>query len=175
MPAKNAKNKYNLGSAGSNLVDLPVPSGSLCQVRRVGPAGLMAAGLIDNLDVLGQLVQTEHVDRVAGKQSDQVEQMKALSGSAEGIRAAMTLMDKVTCYVVVQPNITMPPEDPKEVRDPACTYADSIDLEDKMFIFQFVMGGSNDLAEFREGLGKNLGDMAAQPAVQDPAELSPFA
>lgn len=38
---------------------------------------------------------------------------------------------------------------PDEDRDEELLYADDVDIEDKQFIFQFVVGGSSDLEQFR--------------------------
>lgn len=152
MPPRSKK--YGAGWATEPLMDLEVPSGSLCQVRRPGITGLIKAGLLDSLDTLTSLVKTEHVDRVergaatTPSQDDLVNLLK----DKEKLLSALELMDKVVCYVVVQPTIVMPPAGDVE-RDPASIYADSIPIDDKVFIFQFVVGGVSDLEQFRKEFG----------------------
>lgn len=182
MPGPTRKSKYNLG-AKEVLIDLETPSGALCQVRRPGPMGLMRAGLIDQLDVLGSLVQTEHIDRVEGRAPEseedrekaQMRQVQELLKDRSKIEAADRLMNRIICYVVVQPPIEMPEvHDEKadrwrwlsaDERDPLATYADSVDEEDKAFIMQYVMGGTADIASFRAEQQKIMGGMASSQVV----------
>lgn len=172
--AAKAKKSYNLGK-NEILFDLTVPSGALCQVKRPGPMGLIQAGILDRLDVLGSLVQTEHVDRVSGQKSEEDEKAKQkrmiqeLMQDKEKLVAATDLIDKVICFVVTEPKINPLPE-PGVERDPEKVYVDSVDFEDKEFIFQFVMGGTADLATFREERQKIVGDVESLKALQDSAE-----
>lgn len=48
-------------------------------------------------------------------------------------------------------------------------YTDEVDLDDKTFIFNFVVGGSRDIATFREEFGDAL---ATVPSIED-VELPP--
>lgn len=173
--AAKSKKSYNLGK-NEILFDLTVPSGALCQVKRPGPMGLIQAGILDRLDVLGSLVQTEHVDRVSGQKSEEDEKAKQtrmvqeLMQDKEKLLAATDLIDKVICFVVTEPKINPVPASPARERDPEKVYVDSVDFEDKEFIFQFVMGGTADLATFREERQKIVGDVESLKAVQDSTE-----
>lgn len=166
-------------SAGDGLHDITVPSGQLVQVQRVGPTELIKLGLLEQVDVLGALVQTEHVDRVTGRgkppkkakdaDAERAEQMKTLMSDPAKLLSAVELIDKVICYVVVQPKVHAVPvqraataEDVAEYDDlelgeefippripKGAVYIDTVELEDKMFIFQYVAGGTSDLESFR--------------------------
>jgi hypothetical protein len=145
--------------------------------------GLMRAGILDNLDILGSLVQTEHVDRVAGKSTAQdaeaarMRQAQELLKDRTKLEAADRLMNQVLCYVVVQPEIQMPEVKKTigdnevwqwlsaEARDADKTYADSIDEMDKAFIFQFVVGGTADLAQFRKEYAETVGGLEPKQDV----------
>ena len=164
MPAR--QRKYGSTWGKELLVDLEVPSGSLCQVRRPGITGLIKAGLLDSLDTLTSLVKTEHADRVerGAPTTPTQDDLKALLADKDKLLAALELMDKVICYVVVQPQVLMPI--PEDQRDPACIYADSIDLEDKVFIFQYVVGGVSDLETFRQEFGATVASMENVQGVQ---------
>lgn len=175
MPAKPRNprtNQYTLGRK-EHLMDLEVPSGALCQVRRPGPMGLIKAGLLDNLDILGSIVQTEHVDRVEGRQSEeddetkQLRQAQELMADKEKLLHATALIEGVVAHCVVQPELVPTPADPNEPRDPDRVYVDSVDFEDQVFIFQFVVGGTADLASFRQEFGKTLGGLGSEQAVPD--------
>jgi hypothetical protein len=114
MASSAPKNKYKATAwnSGSQLIDLEVPSGQLCQVRRPGVTGLVKAGVLDSLDSLTGLVKTEHIDRVkTGKPSTPeitAEDMRELSQNTEKLTAAFDLMQKVAEYVIVQPQVLRP-------------------------------------------------------------------
>lgn len=182
MPGKSRNSKYSLGSK-EILVDLEVPSGGMCQVKRVGPIELIKAGLFDRLDVLGSLVQTEHVDRVAGRAPEkkspealQVQQMQELIKDKSKLLEAEKLIDQVVLHVVKQPELHAVPEQPTEDdqprnwREPGLVYVDTVDFTDKVFIFQFVVGGSADLESFRQEFQKTLGGLEPSQVVSLPAE-----
>jgi hypothetical protein len=153
-----AKSKYSLGSK-EILLDLKVPSGQMCQVRRPGPMGLIQAGVLDSIDVLGSVVQTQHVDRVAGrpvKDISQDSQVMDLLRDKGKLNAANELINKVVCYVVVQPKLHMPSDE--MIADEAVS-VENVDFMDRVFIMQFVMGGTQDLATFRSQFGTTLGSV----------------
>jgi hypothetical protein len=179
-------NKYAATSwAKDYTCDLKVPSGQLCLVRRPGPAGLIAAGVLDSLDVLTGLVQTEHVDRVepspeGERRKEELAQVSnadllEIAKNPERLAKAMELVDKVICYVVLQPPLLPVPEaDPEtgEVpsRVPDSAYIDMVDIEDKFYIFNFVLGGTEDLVAFREKFSASVGSLEALAGVPKPTE-----
>jgi hypothetical protein len=187
-PAKKAvpaANKYAIASTKGQRIELRLPSGNLCLVRRPGPTGLIKVGILDEVDVLSSLIQTDHIDRVDGKPS-QAEQGLALMKDPTALKRAMWLIDKVVAYCVIEPALTLPVKlapdgsplldgDGNEIlledgeRDQDVTYTDETDFDDRLFILQFVMGGSNDLTTFREGLGQAMGDVATIANVPLPS------
>lgn len=174
-PRNTRKGQYNLG-AKEFLVDLTVPSGALCQVRRPGPVGLIKAGLLDDMDILGSIVQTDHVDRAEGRapssqedeKTKQLRQAQELMQDKDKLLKATSIIEGVVCHCVVQPEIRMVPLDTE--RDPEAVYVDSVDFEDQVFIFQYVMGGTADLESFRTEFGEAVGSLAAQQGVPNPAK-----
>jgi hypothetical protein len=183
--------------ASETLMDLQCPSGQLCQVRRPGVAGLVKAGVLDSLDSLSSLVKTDHIDRVERGLDPHVsaEEVQALARNKDGLVKALALADKVAVYCVTQPKLSeiplvrnpvtgepeldddmLPMEIPLEGRvslkthTPETVYVDQVDLGDKMFILQFVVGGVSDLESFREGLAQTVGGLDAKPDVPLSAE-----
>jgi hypothetical protein len=190
MPAQKPKkgngSKYAPTAwGGESLIDLEVPSGQMCQVRRPGVTGLVKAGVLDSLDSLTSIVSVEHVDRVEKGKDPHVsqEQIQALARNKTGLIKAMQLADKVTLYCVVQPLVKnpvtgepeldddmLPIEIPLEGRAPGRIYVDQVDLMDKMYILQFVVGGVTDLEQFRTEFRETVGGLETQPEVQEAAE-----
>lgn len=129
---------------------LDVPSGHTALVRPVGMQVFLQKGMIPN-----SLMPIIRESMKSGKPAD----MAMEEINEEQISDMMALFDAVTCYVVVEPKVTPTPmrDDgngglepvPIEDRAPDMLYADEVDFEDKSFIFQWVVGGTRDLEQFR--------------------------
>lgn len=159
MPGKTKKAMpYGLGLTNKEY-ELDLPSGNQCLVRRPGAQGLIKAGLLDSLDSLTGLVQSELIDSKAPKKQLAAGAAR-LAGNMEKLGEGLSLVDRVICHVVAQPKVTMPPKDDDE-REEDTLYADDVDMEDKMFIFQWVMGGTADLTSFRAESGELLESLSA--------------
>ena len=156
--------------AVSAYEDLRTPTGQLCLVRRPGLEGLIKAGIVSNFDMLTKLVgdQAERVKTGKEPKSDE-ETMNEIMGDPEKLIEMMRVIDKIVIYVVVKPEIQTAPNDPTR-RDPRVIYDDMIDMDDKMFIMNFALGGVRDLSRFREQYDTALGSVGDQPEAQDQAE-----
>lgn len=168
------KPKYTLGK-GSEGIDLTLPSGATCQARRPGVQGLIAAGMLDNFDQLTSLVKTEHIDKntprgIAAQEkvtaADVAHATKVMTEDSDKLMTALQLMDRLTAYVVIQPAVWVDykMKDGDEVESDedfakraAKAKADEaipvrvVDDNDKMFLLNWAVGGSADLAAFRQG------------------------
>lgn len=174
-PSK-TKTKYSLGRADAS--DLKLPSGNVCLVKRPGVQGLIKAGLLDSLDSLTAIVQVDHIDANDPKKMAQA--VNKMAADPTRIGEALDLVDKAICFAVVAPKVFRPvvlDTDgtpvllsgkevplPDDEREPDRIYTDEVDEEDKMFIFQFLVGGTSDVASFRKESQAMLGGL---PAVQD--------
>lgn len=63
-------------------------------------------------------------------------------------------------------------ENPDDLRDEDALYTDEIDEEDKMFIFQWVTGGTRDIEQFRKEFASTMDDLAGQQDIQSKAKQS---
>jgi hypothetical protein len=177
--------------------DHRVPSGQLCRIKDLGLEEMAEAGVIDQMDTLGYLVQTEHIDRVGGKKPQDRKTKKPTKaqkaaqeqeGMVEWLRdktkmaAIGKMLDKVASVCVIEPPVANPytPVDEKDPskgerklepheRAPGMIYADKLKFADKMSIFQEVFQGMEDLESFREGPSE---DVAALPDVEESPEVS---
>jgi hypothetical protein len=97
-------------------------------------------------------------------------------------------MDRVTEYVVVQPQVLRPVQRDEEgnpikmwkgrieddgerimeelplpdaERVPGTVYTDMVEPMDKVYLFQFVVGGVRDLEQFRAEFGETMGALEA--------------
>lgn len=140
-------NKYAATQWGGEVLeDLTVPSGQLCQVRRPGVQGLIEAGIIHSLDSLTGIVQNELIPTAEGKQKVDV---KKVLDNPDALVNILHLTDRVAVHVVVQPKVEMAPND-VTLRKPGVIYADMLDIQDKMFILNYALGGTRDLETFRK-------------------------
>lgn len=151
---------------GAAFEELSVPSGQLCLVRRPGVEGLVQAGVLKDIDSLSAIVDQEHVKRGKGAPPVDLKKIAADEGTLLNI---IHTMDKIVAYVVVKPDIKMTPNDITN-RDEAQIYCDMIDLEDKMFIMNFAVGGTRDLEKFRSEFDESVAGVESIKNVGDEAE-----
>lgn len=166
--ATDTSSKYapSAWGTGSGLEDIEVPSGQLCQVKRPGVQGLIAAGVLRDVDQLTGLVNSKHIERVEGKADIAQSELEAFARDPEAVNHALHLVDRVICYMVVQPKVYMTPNDPTN-RKRDVVYADMVDLEDKMFLFNYAVGGTRDIERFRGESGGIMGSLDDGEAVAD--------
>lgn len=168
--------------------DLDLPSGNTALVKRPGPAALMSKGLLpDELTPIVQEAIRSGKGMKPEKQADLVSDPDKIAGMLEG-------MDKMLALVVVEPSVAFHkyqdsdvanPEVlggkvtkemvgkviPEDERDPdKFIYTDEVDFEDKMFIFNYAVGGTRDHARFREELSAGVGDVQSGSASADQPE-----
>lgn len=149
----NAKEWKKAGDTG--LVDLELPSGNVCQVRAPGMQAFLAKGLIPN-SLMGHI--KDRLEANAGKQSPAQrkkaeaeaarQMMEDISKDPEKIQDLLDLCDRVVLECVKQPHVEPAPED-EDDRDPDLLYVDEVELDDKMHIFNFAVGGTRDAQQFR--------------------------
>lgn len=179
MPS-NTENKYAPTQWGGEVFnDVTMPSGQVAQLRRPGVQGLIAAGLLESLDSLSAIVGQDLIPTAQGKKapsdrkpkkakSPEID-IKTLMKKPEQLANIMHLVDRVTVHCVMQPKIEMAPNDITS-RKEGVIYTDSIDLGDRMFIFNYAVGGTTDLQTFRAESEAALGDLGDQPEAALPAE-----
>ena len=134
---------------------LVVPSGNTCLVRAVGLQVFVRQGMIPNglMPIVNDAIKKGQVP---------TDQEFDLEDNPEMIDEMMTLMDEVTVYCVVEPAVELVPVDDEgnalhySLRDPDTLYVDEVDFQDKVFIFQYAVGGTADLTKFRQELGQHL-------------------
>lgn len=180
-PASQWKNKIQVQG-----MDLPLPSGNTALVRQISPEAFITSGLIP--DPLSKII-TEAINSKKGLPPKKMQEMVS---DPKQLSSAFELFDRVLCYVVIEPKVEMPPpckqcgkyanadehRGPDShayiegERNPDVLYADMVDMEDKMFVFQGCLGGTKDLERFRRELTANLAGLSDGQDVQVPAKRS---
>lgn len=148
-------------------VPLELPSGNTCLVRPVGMQAFLKQGFIPN-SLLG-IVQAGLKAGETGKPAeiDTDALMAEALADPEKLQDIFDIADSVTVYCVVEPPVHPIPED--NLREEDKLYVDELDLDDKMFIFQFAVGGSRDLEPFRQATGSGMGPVSDGDYVQLPS------
>lgn len=134
-----------------------LPSGLVMRLRNPGGvSAFLANGTIPNS--LMQVVQ-EHIDKGQGVQPEEI----AKAGQAMDPKMMEEMIEALNSIIIqcaVEPTVLPKPES-EDDRDEDQLYADEIPDDDKMFVFQWVSGGTSDLEQFRRQHGQAMDDLAA--------------
>jgi hypothetical protein len=160
---------------------LKLPSGFTALVRNPGMGVFVEEGLIPNR--LMNIV----LEAVDENKPPSQRVLKDMATSPEHIADSMKLANNVLLRCVIMPRVSAVPTfteadvvkgacDAADVgepipighpsRDDEKLYVDEVDLDDKMFIFQWVVGGTHDLTSFREQQSAAVADISASASVE---------
>lgn len=192
-----ATKKYGLGQRGGKAFEVDLPSGETCLMRKIGPDDLIELGVIDDFDSLTGIVQTEHIDRVAGRTAkpDIAQTIAGLDPSTpEGQKAVLDIIkdkdrwEKLIRFVnmVVSRAVLDPPvydreeaqENPaKHHAPPDAVAVQDVDLADRMVIMsralQQVQEGVLAAEPFRQGRQDDVADLPDGEGVRHETEQAP--
>jgi len=158
-------------------VTITLPSGQVCKAKRLGMEGILTAGLLGDADSLTAYVGRKHVRKIKGGKGADTEavNVRSLANDPEALKKVVFLVDRATPHIVSEPKVHLHLEFledgdtrmiPVEEREEGEIYTDMIGLEDKMFLFQFAVGGSGDLERFRGESEAALEDVSDGEDVQ---------
>lgn len=111
------------GKTETGNIELELPSENQCLVRRLQPEAFLTSGMIP--DALSDMV-TRAIRSKKGLPPDAT---KKIMDDPKKLRAAMQMMDEITCYVVVEPKCEMPPRCAFDLPDGVC--GEYFDTDDK--------------------------------------------
>lgn len=183
MPPANESapnNVWGTSAPSTQTEFLTLPSGQTAYANRLGMEGLLMAGVLGQADSLTAYVGKEHVQRVRGaKGQPDGEKVNASSvmRDPEALRSIVKLVDMATPHIVSNPvvhlHFTVRDDDttliiPMAERDKALIYTDQISFDDKMFLFNFAIGGTRDLQRFREESAAAVAGVEDVPGVPRP-------
>jgi hypothetical protein len=144
---------------------LELPSGLWMRCQRIDLQQMIVKGSIPNplMEIVSQTLEK-------GQKADIAKMVGVDEGKLDldMIRDMYEMVNWIVHSVSQEPKAHMPPsqgdvdrwnaehpdeepmEDPEELRSDDLLYTDEVDDDDKMFLFQWLMGGTEDLATFRE-------------------------
>jgi len=145
---------------------LDLPSGKAVEVRQImGFKPLLKAGVIPNS--LMTIVQ-KSIDK--GEEPDLAEFGEDMD--MDKIDEMMEMIDSIAVFMIVNPVVHAVPKK-KSDRDPTLLYVDELDEGDKVFIMQWVTGGTRDLEQFRKENGPMLAALSrSEDVVSTPVKSS---
>lgn len=141
--------------------ELELPSGNVALVRAMRITDMLAEGFFpENLrgEILGQIGKAENGVGKPGDPTDGADAIQKMFEDPEKMSDMFEIFDKVLLKCVVEPQVLPVPADDED-RDEELLYVDEVDLEDKVFIFQWAVGGDDDLTSFREEFSESVGSL----------------
>lgn len=157
-------------------IEVTVPSGQTCLVKRPGMEVFLLEGLMP--DMLLPKV-TEAIN--AGQRLKPADVQK-IASTQEGVQSMMDMLDRITARIVIEPVVIWHKREvdgpdgtkvmeviPEEERDDEQIYTDDIEIDDKNFLFQFAVGGTADLERFRREQSETVESVSPGEGVEQTA------
>ena len=151
--------------------DFVCPSGQRCLIRRVDPLDLLGGGLLNGVDFITEVVQSEHIPN-ATKRGSQAQELAGaaltnLSESPERMAKFKSSVDSVVIHAVVKPEISPVPNEGFP-RTNGVVYVDSISSTDKIAIFNYAVTGqrSEEIKQFRSDSDESVGTVESVADVR---------
>lgn len=195
-PASQWQNKVQVEGT-----DLPLPSGNVARIRQIAPTAFISSGLIP--DPLSQIVRQAINTKkgLNPKQMEQIsedpEKLTAALELFDRVLAFVAVEPVITMPPTCVHNLSEDGSEPcgtyhnakdgrhrdteaknyhayrEGPRDPNVLYTDQVDWNDKVFIFQWCLGGTKDLEQFRQQLESGVVALSDRQDVQGKAKRSP--
>lgn len=132
-------------SRSKRIATLELPSGAVIQAKNSGSMSVfMKAGVIPN-----SLMAIVQESMASGQQPDMSSVLKDGNLDLDMVRDMLDVINTVTVECWVMPPVLPIPENEQD-RDPELLYVDEVLDDDKVFVFQWVTGGTRDLEQFRQ-------------------------
>jgi hypothetical protein len=138
---------------------LTLPSGNVMRLKNPGIMELAHQGLIPNA-----LMATIMTSVQKGTTPTNENIMEGLE-----VQDMFDMMANAIISMAVEPQIFPVPAE-GEPRDPELLYIDDMDEQDKLFIWQWATGGTDDVEQFRGESSELLDALSGQQAVAVPAK-----
>jgi len=142
---------------------LEVRSGNVALVRRPGIQVFIKSGMVPN-----SLMPIIQKALAAGEKAKDLD-FSEIAEDAKKLEDVLDLVDKVTCYCVIEPKVLPVPENVED-RDEEALYVDEVNFDDKVFIYQYAVGGTADLESFRAEQARLMGSVPDGEDLVDSTE-----
>lgn len=179
--------------------ELSLPSGNVCLVKRPGMEKLFAAGVlpdeltkiaIESIERAENGLPQDHKVKKAAQEIDPA-MLKKFLESENAITSIFQSFDRVAEMCIIEPRVRWHmkkvldehgnhvtgengkpqyEEIHEAERDDNIVYTDEIDIDDKTFIFNFVVGGTRDVEQFRAEYSDAVADVQSGEDVEMSSE-----
>lgn len=147
---------------------MEMPSGMTAQVRN--PGGLNV--FLGDGNIPNSLLTIIKTSLKEGKVPDASEFLgEDADFDPELLQGMDAMLNNVVCKVMVKPRVLPVPATEDDRLDTEL-YADEIPQDDKMFLLQWVSGGTRDLEEFRKKQQQGMADVAESTSAVRAAQLA---
>lgn len=173
------------------------PSGQTVVARKMGIDGMLESGILMGIESLAGLVMEGPVaagqaklqgyKKPAKQQAavvDEADMLRKVMADPDMLKNLITMADRAVPHIVLEPRVDShqiniagkPHMRSATQREPGVIYTDQISFEDKMFLFTWSTGmddeegGTEPLAEFREGSGDAVDAVGAESGVPLPTK-----
>ncbi len=147
VPQHGESDPYAVTAWGQTEYDFVTPSGQRCRLRKLDPAELAEAGILDKVTRLPG-VTAGLVEKSSGQPPAPEPDPEAMPDK-ETIRALVDLVNVLVPMVVVKPSVAPIPENDEE-RVQGVVYVDSIEITDRIAIMERSLQGLAKLDSFRK-------------------------
>jgi hypothetical protein len=181
----------------TGVEDITVPSGNVAKVRRVGPEAFMGSGIVPDAlsPMIDEAIKQKKglpPAKVAEKLKDDPESLPQMLEMMNRIVCYAVLRPPVEmtpgCERAFEkrengePVMEVCDKQPADIihgtgagkhkfreaeRDPDLLYVDEVDIEDRIFIMNYAVGGTRDLARFRREHRQSVAGLASSTDVQE--------
>lgn len=192
MGKGNNGKKYGLGKRGGEEFETQLPSGEECLQRAISIEDMLEMGIVDRIDSLAGIIQTEHIERVSGRKTpqDAAATLMALDPTTEAGRTALLALlkdkkrwenliefvNKIVIRSVVQPQVydgRNGEQVPHHVLSEGVD-VHAVDLQDKLVIMNAAMsrmqGGVVAAEPFRQERADDVADVPDGEGLRDETE-----
>jgi hypothetical protein len=164
-PAKRASTTKKTASVSSikdfkkrkQGVELTLPSGLIIKARRAELRSFLATGDVPN--PLIPMIE-EAINKGRNVDVNEITGLNDGEFNLDTVNDMYEMVDNVVMTSCVEPQVHPVPEDEDEDRDDDLLYIDEFEDEDKMFVFQWCIGGTDDIAQFRAEAEEGLVSLA---------------
>jgi hypothetical protein len=181
MPSENftPNNVWGSTAPEGSEEELTLPSGQTCRARKVTVTSMIEAGILNNADSLTAMVD-QYTRKVKGGKGvvdgTPVVDNKIL-GDSQALKMMIEMADRSLPAIVISPVVVLHFSErvvgkttvTKKLNDeeraviraatPGVIFTDQIDLEDKMELFEWGVGGLKAFSSFREEPTTDVGDV----------------
>lgn len=194
MPSDNftPNNVWGSTAPEGSEEELTLPSGQTCRAKKVTVTSMIEAGILNNADSLTAMVDQYTRTVKGGKVADGTPVVdNKILGDSKALKMMIEMADRSLPAIVVSPPVTLHFSErtvgkttvtkklTEEERDklraatPGLIFTDQIDLEDKMELFEWGVGGLKAFSSFRQGSTADVGDVVALNGPKAKAKRRP--